>query len=784
MSDYLDPNNQELLNDFFEEANLQIDLLEQNILVLEDRFDDKDAIDELFRAAHTLKGAAATVQMDEVTNFTHSLEDVLDLVRSGDVVVDEEGVDIFLSAIDIIKEMIGSREEGSIFHDEYIFEVKENLDLLASGELAQNTPKSVGADVSDYIESATQAAPACKKQSRITDEYEYIELFELGGKDNFIYEVIVQFDEDALMNTVGGIQAYTVLKQAGIMLKTTPDFEELNEDIFHPEVVYYLASQESPQVISSQLNLPDVVISHEVVTLEKDGFYDPSVNTEEADCDGDYQIEEETQHIEFEADRDDREDDVIVPKKKMDTKTSKVSTSILRVESKRIDNLLNLVSESVINKSTINRVALDLAESLSEVQSFAIKFENDVYSFLDSAASLLNHTNKSDEGKGFISEGREKFDKIFFDLYSYVNNFKVNITDLDNTAQKLSMNTSNLQEGIMKIRMVPISNIFSRFPRLVRDLSNSLGKKVKLVLEGENTELDKSVIEDLLDPLIHCVRNSIDHGIETPDIRDAHGKNEEGTIVLRASNEGSMIFIEVTDDGAGIDKDKVLKRAKDRGFIKSDASLSDSDIYNLLFLPGFSTVDNVSNVSGRGVGMDVVKTQIEKLKGSITVTSAKGKGTTFSIRLPLTLSIIKGLLVRVGTEIYSIPVANVVDSHRVGLSDINIVDNYEVFNVREEVVFVVRLNNLFNIPTEDNFSHKYIVIVSSGDKKMGLVVDQLIGEEDVVIKPLKDDFANTPGVAGATILGDGKVSLIIDVSRLLELGVEKHIINMDNWSNV
>jgi two-component system chemotaxis sensor kinase CheA len=780
MSDYLDPNNEELLNDFFEEAQLQIELLEQNILVLEDRNDDRDAVDELFRAAHTVKGAAATVQMAELADFTHALEDVLDMVRSGDIVVDEHAVDVFLAAIDIIKAMIESRENGQVYDDMEIGDVRNSLASLMSGDRPAVAQPSVN---TVPVQSAVQHEPVAPVSGQPTpkamDEFEYLELFEIGGNEKNVFEVNVFFNEEALMNTVGGIQVYTILKRVGTVLKTVPDFEELNEDVFHPEVTYYISSNDDVDGVKEFLSVPDVIVSSTVIQLDKDNIpgqqiaEDPVVaqtpSPQTATAPEPAQTPASTQNQPAAAAAQVKKS---APKIK---KPNKVSTSILRVESKKIDNLLNMVSESVINKSTINRVSTDLSEILSENQTFTSNFEYEMRTFIDSIPEMVRQADDGIKLKEILIKSREKVEKSFADLHNYEAQFKKNITDLKNAAQKLSVNTGNLQEGIMKIRMVPVSNIFSRFPRLVRDLSHSLNKKVKLVLEGEDTELDKSVIEDLLDPLIHCVRNSIDHGIEDPADRLDAGKDQEGTVILRASNEGSMIIIEIIDDGAGINVDKVKSKAVEKGLISPDVKLSDNDVFDMIFEPGFSTADNVSDVSGRGVGMDVVRTQIEKLKGSIAVSSSPGEGSKFSIRLPLTLSIIQGLLVRVGSEIYSIPVTNVVDSHRVSQSDINYVDNYEVFNVRDEVIFVVRLNNLFNIQNSEESTHKYIVIVGSGEKKMGLVVDALIGEEDVVIKPLKDDFSNTPGIAGATILGDGKVSLIVDVSRLLELGAIKHM---------
>jgi two-component system chemotaxis sensor kinase CheA len=327
----------------------------------------------------------------------------------------------------------------------------------------------------------------------------------------------------------------------------------------------------------------------------------------------------------------------------------------------------------------------------------------------------------------------------------------------------------------MRIRMVPISQIFSRFPRLVRDLSKTLNKKINLVIEGEETELDKSVIEDLLDPIMHSVRNSIDHGIESADARRAAGKPEEGRVLLKATNEGNMIVIEISDDGKGIDVDAVKKKAVDRGLINPNKVLTDVEAFNLIFDPGFSTAKQITSISGRGVGLDVVRRQIDKLNGTVTVNSELGKGTKFIIKLPLTLAIIQGLLVRVGTEIYSIPITSVIESLRIKPEDINMIDNYEVFNIRQDVISLLRLNRLFGIKTEEQKDYNFIVIVGTAERKMGFMVDSLIGEEDVVIKPLRDQFTNSPGIAGASILGDGSVSLIIDVSQLLELGLKKEM---------
>jgi len=393
----------------------------------------------------------------------------------------------------------------------------------------------------------------------------------------------------------------------------------------------------------------------------------------------------------------------------------------------------------------------------------------------DTLPDYFQRIQSGEQIKDIKKELNDKYLPLFNMFDALESDFKNNIAKFRSTAQNLGRITGDLQEGVMRIRMVPISQIFSRFPRLVRDLSKTLNKKVNLVIEGEDTELDKSVIEDLLDPLMHSVRNSLDHGIESPEERLRAGKPEQGIVMLKASNEGNMIIIEIADDGAGIDVEKVRKRAVERGLIHPNKILTELEAYNLIFEPGFSTAEKITNISGRGVGLDVVKRQIEKLNGSVTVTSQRGKGTRFIIKLPLTLAIIQGLLVKVGKEIYSIPITSVIESHRIKPSDIKFIDNYEVFNVRNDVVSLLRLNRLFRIPTNEQSEYCFVVIVGTNEKRVGLMVDSLIGEEDVVIKPLRDSFTNSPGIAGASILGDGSVCLIIDVSQLLELGQKKEL---------
>ncbi len=773
MSDYLDPNNEELLKDFFMEAELQVETFEQNILVLENEPHNKEAVDEIFRAAHTLKGAAGTVQMDELSHFTHLCEDALDEIRAGKVEVTPEVVDVILEAIDIIKAMLEARTDGGIYNED-TSEVSGKLEAFINGEkpVVDQEP-AVKEPAAKKAEPSGDAGPS---------EYELLEMKEQCEENEKLITVHIVFNEDNPMNTVGGVQIYAALNKNSKILSSNPDFDELYKDVFHPEADFYIATELSTDEIEKAVNIPDVIIESVVKYLDVDSEVEGLV-AKESDEEETVQPEAEKQSVSEEPVKS----GVALPEQKPDEaeesrqpvkdirRTNKSSGSILRVDSRRIDNLLNLVSETVITKASFNQISSSFSENLLELQANQTVYREKLKELFDKLPDYLQKIQNGTEIKEIRTEINEHYGNLFSVFDGIEGNLKNTVAKFLNTAQSLARTTSELQEGVMQIRMVPISQIFSRFPRLVRDLSRSCGKEIKLVIEGEDTELDKSVIDDLLDPLIHCVRNSVDHGIENPDERKASGKPKAGTVLLKARNEGNMIVIEISDDGKGIDVEKVRKKAIDNGLIHPSKNLSDVEAFNLIFEAGFSTAKEVTNISGRGVGLDVVRKQIEKLNGNVSVYSEKGSGSVFTIKLPLTLAIIQGLLVRVGQEIYAIPITSVIDSHRIKPEEIKMIDNYEVFNVRQDVVSLIRLNRLFRIQTDEVGEYHFVVIVGSGDKKMGLVVDSLIGEEDVVIKPLKDKYTSSPGIAGATILGDGTVSLIIDVSQLLELGLKREL---------
>lgn len=819
MSDYLDPNNEELLKDFFAEAEQQVEQLESNVLVIENDPSNHEAIDEIFRAAHTLKGGSATVEMMELSHFTHTVEDVLDEIRSDRLKVDEAVVDVLLTSIDVIKAMLEARQNGSVYQENIDdLENKLHAYIPQKGDAKQkvSAPKPV-APVSAPVQTAVpvQAAPAQSSGMILPDlsESEFAELKETCEGSQKLWCVAVKFDENNPMNTVGGIQVFAALKSVGNVLKTVPDFDALYEDQFYEDVFYYIATDADGAELEDASFLSDVTLitdAHHLVDnttgtaaevkqsaasstpvsqpVQVSQPITPSLDLpqgEMSDAQNDLlkdilndnvlKPEESSAKISDNSKEEHKEKEQKKAEPKKETSHAQQG-SILRVDSRRIDNLMNLVSEAVINKASFNQLAMQNANEISHFMTLETEFKEKLHSLFDKLPEYIEQSKNgasANEIRKNILQEYSSLNNIFDD---YEAETKSIYTKFRSYTQNLGTIAGDLQEGVMKIRMVPINQIFSRFPRVVRDLQRDLNKKIDLQIEGEDTELDKSVVEDLLDPIMHCVRNSVDHGIEMPDVRVANGKPETGTVLLKASNEGNMIVIEIKDDGAGIDVDKVKRKAVEKGLIHPEKVITDQEAYQLIMQPGFSTADKISNISGRGVGLDVVKTMIQNLKGTISVNSSKGKGTSFIIKLPLTLAIIQGLLVRVGREVYSIPIANVIESQCINIKDINHIDNYEIMNVRNEVISILRLSRLFGIKETVQSEECYIVIVGSQEKKIGIMVDALIGEEDVVIKPLKDQFTNSPAIAGASILGDGSVSLIIDVSQLLELGVKQELL--------
>ena len=520
MSDYLDPNNEELLKDFFAEATSQVEALEQNILVLENDPGNKDAVDEIFRAAHTLKGGAGTVEMTELAHFTHLVEDVLDGIRSGKSAVSEPLIDALLSSIDVIKAMLDAKANGVA----YTGDTASLTATLASFQPADSgKPASKGpapslaaaqpAAASQGSAAASKAASASQPAAvgEVLSEYELLELREAAGPDRRIYRLRLSFNPDNVMNTVSAIHAFAALRDLGTVLKTTPDFEKLYEDAFYPSVDYYLATDREADDLKKKALIPDVVMSAEVVEIETSGasaqapMAAPSASapkpapTPSPAPKAETAPKTETATAEQPVEVAVHEE---APKEGEAHKPQIQQGSVLRVDSKRIDNLLNLVSETVINKATFNQISSRFGDLQTELQQSQGRFREELKSLFDELPEQLAAVQAGKSPKEIKKDIVEKYGSLY-DVYDgFEASLKNDVAKFRSTAQNLGRITGELQEGVMKIRMVPISQIFSRFPRLVRDLSKTLNKKVNLVIEGEDTELDKSVIEDLLDPLM------------------------------------------------------------------------------------------------------------------------------------------------------------------------------------------------------------------------------------------------------------------------------------------
>lgn len=797
MSDFID---EELLKEWFEEAYDLIDGIEQSLLVLESNTSDTEAIDALFRAAHTLKGGSATVQFSEISHFTHTMEDAMDEIRNGAVKVSSEIVDILLRALDIIKEMVGARSQGNVYSeniDDTLNELKKIAEHSFGGSASAQKPakKTELAKKKEPAAAKSQEEPTKNEEVYEFGEYDLMEIKQANTEHLPMWQVSVDFNEDNPMRTVGGIQVFTSLRGAGAVLKTVPDFDSLYSDDFFQTVIYIVASSEPTEKLREIIDLPDMtkkitIVPFTLPELEsEDEGKKPAVSSDKKAAkevpvnayieEVDEKMPPQVAEVAKEVKKSQEEIKKKAPAPAAAKDTKNVASSVLRVDSSRIDELLNLVSEIVINKATFNQLSIKYYESIDNFSTLMNSFKDKNKHF----SGLLAHNTANGGTEALKNEYQKDVARFSSEFDAFLNEYKDIVEKFRSTSQNLDRISSDLREGVMRVRMIQIKQVFSRFPRLVRDLSRDLHKEINLVMEGEETEVDKAMLDDLSDPLIHMIRNAVDHGMETPEERIAAGKTVPGTVKLKAANEGNLISIYISDDGCGINAESVRKKAIEKKIISPDKQLSEQDIFALLFEPGFSTAEKITSVSGRGVGLDVVKKNIEKMSGTVRVTSVHGKGTTFIIKLPLTLAIIQGLMVRVQSEIYVLPISSVIESIRISPKDIKSIDNYEVINVRTEVLSLLRLSRLFNLEKSEELESYFVVIVGINDKKMGLLVDFLIGEEDIVIKPLKDKYTTTPGIAGATVLGDGTVSLILDVSQIIELGMKQEQENQQNRKN-
>lgn len=640
---------------FFDECSEGIEVMETELLNLDVGEPDPEAINSIFRAAHSIKGSAGTFGFTEIAEFTHEMETVLNGMRDGRLQFSEEAKKILLSSVDCLTEMIQCSKDN------------KPVDVASIANI-----QKILSDFSNDAGAATEDSPPEEAEEKNGPE-------EAGAA----WHIVFQPHEDLFFTGNDPFRLLRELKTLGRLevkadYSKVPDLKEID-----PENCY----------------LGWDMVLHGNVTLNELNEIFAWV---EEDCDLEISLEQDARSL---PDRRADQNQESGRRRSDKARATKRETSSIRVDTEKVDDLLNLVGELVITQSILSRACSDMGIEQSE-------------KFSDCLAQL-------------------------------------------------ERNTRDLQEQTMSIRMLPIDFAFQRLPRLVHDLRQSLGKMVELKISGEATELDKAVLEKIGDPLLHLVRNSLDHGIESPGDRVKAGKPETGLISVNAHHMGGSIVIEVSDDGAGINTDRVLEIAHEKGIVSKNDDLSEAEIQNLIFSPGFSTTKNVTDVSGRGVGMDVVSRNISDLGGTVELYSQQGVGSKFTIRLPLTLAILDGQMIRVGNQTYIIPLHSIIETVQMENEQLSsIADNDELYQYREGYIPVIKLQKVFNT-AEDNYDdHNLLVIVDINGKQFGFRVDEVIGQQQVVIKSLESNYKLVHGIAGATVLGDGSVALILDVMAL------------------
>ncbi|MBB3867872.1 chemotaxis protein CheA [Parageobacillus toebii NBRC 107807] len=666
---------------FIEESKEHLQAINEQLLELEKAPEDMSIVNEIFRSAHTLKGMSATMGFEDLANLTHQMENVLDGIRNHKITVTPEILDVVFQAVDHLEAMIMSIAEGG----DGKRDVKEVVDQLKRIEQGESPTKLGTEQTSSSNISLTQTY----------GEFEYNVLQQSKEQGFFAYEIRVKLRADCLLKSARVFMIFEALNEAGEVIKSNPPVEMLEEEKFDREFIVTVVTKKSAEELYERIMKVSEVEEVDVALFD----IDERKKTNDVEV-----VQEET--MQQQAATVEKEQRPKSVEANAATKQSISANKTIRVNIERLDILMNLFEELVIDRGRLEQISRE-----------------------------LNHP------------------------------------ELHETVERMSRISSDLQNIILNMRMVPVETVFNRFPRMVRQLARELGKKVKLEIIGAETELDRTVIDEIGDPLVHLLRNAIDHGIETPDVRRANGKPEEGTVKLKAYHSGNHVFIEIEDDGAGINRDKVLQKAMDKGIISQQnaANLTDRQVYELIFAPGFSTADKISDISGRGVGLDVVKSTIESLGGAVTVDSEEGKGSIFSIQLPLTLSIISVLLVEIQQEKYAIPLSSIIETAIIKKEDIFHAHNQRVIDFRGKVVPLVFLKEIFEVPTiSEEKEFVSVVIVRKGEKMAGLVVDSFIGQQEVVLKSLGNYLTSVFAISGATILGDGQVALIIDCNALIK----------------
>ena len=682
------------LDIFIDETREHLQNLNTQILALEQDAENMDTVNEIFRAAHSLKGMAGTMGYKRMQTLTHDMENVFSEVRNGAIKVNAEMIDILFQCLDALEEYLATiqenADEGTNDNEHLIKALNVILETKGGAVAAKEEPK---AEVKEEKAATGGSLKEKWRDIKIGDVERHV--IEEAAKENIhAYGISVYVQESCILKAARAFLVFKALEELGDVIVSVPSAQDIEDERFENDFsIIFLSEHPLDKVIGAIKYVSEIEDAiGEEIKLEAAPVKTTAVAKKS-----------ETKVAV-------KEDKTAAPAKAGDKKAvgKPVATRTVRVDIEKLDVLMNLVSELIISKNSLVSVAAN------EVGSSNLAF-NEQIEYLESV-------------------------------------------------------TTNLHESVMKVRMVPIESVVSKFPRMIRDLSKKLDKKMELYMTGEETELDRTVVDEIGDPLMHLLRNSADHGLESAEVRKARGKSEVGSIFLNAYQDGNNVVIEVGDDGNGIDVEAVKAKAIERGTITPEQAetMADKDIIDLLFLPSFSTAKQVSDVSGRGVGLDVVKSKIEALSGEIETRTKLGEGSTFIVRLPLTLAIIQALMVVVGGEKYAISLGAVQTIESIDPSEVKTVQGKEVIHLRGKVIPLVRLDQVLDVQSTRNPEDEMTVLIAKkGDRFAGLVIDDLLGQMEIVIKSMGKFIGKCKLISGATILGDGEVALILDANALI-----------------
>ena len=719
-------DSDEFISIFLSEANEIVEGLENDLVLLEDNKSDEDLLNKIFRSAHTLKSSAGTVGFTTMSELNHVAENLLEKVRSGKLDVTPTMITVLLEFLDTVKIMLQNIIDGKGEADgvNNIESLKAKIKAIADGNEI---------DASVQTLTTSSASPTVKKETPTSTQVQAMEepeKKEESSSGSNVFHISMSFKATIFDNGIDPLMFLNDLRDIGtisnlkIDSSNVPPISALEDPYtcytqFSLDISTNSTLEQVQNIFLFVIDDNDINISDVKVSVQKEDKIESQTETQVAEETKEEKTIEETksqEEIKEEIKTEQAKPQTSAAKSQASSSVKVQAPSTVRVDTRKLDSLMNLIGELVIAQSRI----MQLTQSL------------DIDNGLKEAVSSMDRTSRQ------------------------------------------------IQEEVMNIRMMPVGPIFNQFHRYVRDLNLELNKEVKLVLKGETTEIDKNMLEQLSDPLKHIIRNSMDHGIErTKEERIARGKPEFGTITMSAAHQEGHVVIEVSDDGNGLNKERIYNKAIEKGLLSKDGKYSDAEIYRTIFSPGLSTAEKITDISGRGVGMDVVRANVEKMKGKIEIKSEEGKGSTFIIKLPLTLAIIEGITFALGEQIYIMPLISIIEQMKVKNEQIKPFEGRgEMIKIRDEYLPLIRLHKVFEIDTHiEDIDNGIVVVVEAGYRRCAIFVDELLDQQQVVIKSLDSAFSKHSGISGGTILGDGRIALIIDIQGLVNISLQGKINN-------